>query len=500
MRAALLGLLLLALGCARAAPDSAAPPSAPAPVKSTAATLILTADLRGYLAPCGCSENMRGGIARAAQVLAQARQEGPPLLLIDAGDALFGLPPISPEEVGQEELKARALSQAFLKMGIAAHAVGPLDVKRGEGFERSLGLPDLVPGIPKLLDAGGHPIAVVSGASQAAIASGAKAARAQGAQWVAGLFLGSWKDAQTLAAGKDAGVDLLVSSHAEEELDHEESHLVRAATPLVALQSKGRSLLRVDLSFGQGPFQLLQTQSELEKDAQGLTQRISLFDQQANLPGLPAQTVKAMEAKIASLATRRAALLATRPKVPQGENAYAVRFLPLEATLPQAADVAAIVHRYDQEVGQVNLAWARAHPRACPQPAPGQASYVGTAACAECHPEAFAFYRTTKHAHAYVTLAAVGKQYRVDCVRCHVTGYDQPGGACGVDRVEARKNVGCEACHGPGSIHADDPSSDNVRAKPGREVCVGCHNQENSPHFDFALYLPQILGKGHGGK
>jgi predicted CXXCH cytochrome family protein len=69
-----------------------------------------------------------------------------------------------------------------------------------------------------------------------------------------------------------------------------------------------------------------------------------------------------------------------------------------------------------------------------------------------------------------------------------------------VDRVEARKNVGCEACHGPGSLHADDPSTSNILRAPARQVCVGCHNPENSPHFDFALYLPQILGPGHGRK
>ena len=39
----------------------------------------------------------------------------------------------------------------------------------------------------------------------------------------------------------------------------------------------------------------------------------------------------------------------------------------------------------------------------------------------------------------------------------------------------------------------------NVAAMMSR-YCVGCHNPENSPHFDFALYLPQILGKGHGRK
>lgn len=499
MRRGLLGLLV-ALGCARGVPSPAAPPPAPAGPKSPIATLLVSADLRGYLAPCGCSENMRGGIARAAEVVAQARREGPPLLFLDAGDTLFGLSPIAPEEVGQDELKARALARALQQMKVAAHAVGPLDLARGAGFEASLGLPDLSPGVPKLLDAGGHPIAMVSGASAEVLIAAAKAARASGAEWVLGTFLGPSKEAQRVASRADLGLDLLIAAHPGEELDHEESRLIPAGTPLVELQSKGRSLLRLDLSFGEGPFHRIETEADQQRKAKQLTEQIALFDRQANLPGLPKQTVQVMEAKIAELANRRAQLLALRPKAPAGENTFAVKFVPLEATLPQAPDVAAIVTAYDQQVAQVNLAWARAHPTECPQPAAGQASYVGTAACADCHAEAFDVYRTTRHAHAYASLIDAGKQYRVDCVRCHVTGYGKPGGTCRVDQVEARKDVGCEACHGPGSLHAADPSDDNIRRTPGREVCVTCHNAENSPHFDFALYLPQILGPGHGRK
>jgi hypothetical protein len=36
-----------------------------------------------------------------------------------------------------------------------------------------------------------------------------------------------------------------------------------------------------------------------------------------------------------------------------------------------------------------------------------------------------------------------------------------------------------------------------VIAKPEKSDCVRCHTPENSTHFDFASYLPQILGPGH---
>ena len=58
--------------------------------------------------------------------------------------------------------------------------------------------------------------------------------------------------------------------------------------------------------------------------------------------------------------------------------------------------------------------------------------------------------------------------------------------------------MGCESCHGPGSLHVENPSPDTITGKPGEKVCVTCHNPENSPHFDFATYLPRVLGPGHG--
>jgi hypothetical protein len=103
------------------------------------------------------------------------------------------------------------------------------------------------------------------------------------------------------------------------------------------------------------------------------------------------------------------------------------------------------------------------------------------------------------HARAYATLEAVQKQYRLDCVACHVIGFQQAGGVCRVDQVAGRQNVGCENCHGPGSIHVVDRTRKTVlRPRPGPSLCVGCHTPENSIHFDFATYLPRVLGPGHG--
>ena len=82
-------------------------------------------------------------------------------------------------------------------------------------------------------------------------------------------------------------------------------------------------------------------------------------------------------------------------------------------------------------------------------------------------------------------------------------GYDAPGGFCRLEDAEDHADVGCEACHGPGGGHAQDPG-DPASAGPGftranhADICLGCHTPEHSDQFDFSAYLPKILGPGHG--
>jgi hypothetical protein len=146
----------------------------------------------------------------------------------------------------------------------------------------------------------------------------------------------------------------------------------------------------------------------------------------------------------------------------------------------------------------MNLEWARTQGQDCPAPAKGQAAFVGSAACADCHADTVPVWEASKHHHAWETLEEQGKQFHLNCTGCHVTGWEQPGGVCRLDKVAGREDVGCESCHGPGSLHVEDPSPETITGKPGEKVCVTCHNPENSPHFDFATYLPKVLGPGHG--
>ncbi|MCY1081006.1 multiheme c-type cytochrome [Archangium lansingense] len=507
MRRLVTGLALLAAlsGCSRKEQRSVEP-ATPAPVDSAAkadapgAILLLSADTRGYLGPCGCSENMRGGIARAASQVKEARKGALPVLYVDGGDSLFGEPKLKPEQVPQEERKAKALAEAMKGMGLTVRATGELDDARGAGFRQGLGLPELEPGGVKVLAAGARKVGVVSAADAAGLKQAAAKARAGGAAFVVGLFHGTVQEAQQAVSTPELGVDLVLATHTASEFDGEENKLVRDAVPIVALQSKGRSLLRVDLAYGAKPghFTLQKTAEDSEREASSIERRLALMDKEINLPGISPDRKQLLQQKREELVARRQTLL-TAPVAAAGEgDSFSVRFVPLESTLPSDPAAQAVVNTYDADVGKMNLEWAKAHGQDCPAPEKGQAAFVGNTACAECHAESFPVWEASKHHHAWKTLEDVGKQFHLNCTGCHVTGWEKPGGVCRLDKVAGRENVGCESCHGPGSLHAEDPSADNIVARPGQDMCVTCHNRENSPHFDFATYVPRILGPGHG--
>jgi hypothetical protein len=467
-----------------------------------AATVFVSSDVRGYLGPCGCSENMRGGLPRAAHQLKEARRAARQVLYVDAGDSLFPSATLSAEAVPQESRKARALADGMKLMGLNARAIGEKDDARGAAFRRSLGLPEIAYGSARAFDVESRRVAVVAAQTPSQLITAARRARDQGADFVLALLHATLEQAEKAAEEPALSADLIVASHTEGELAGENSRLLRSRVPVAQVQSKGRSLLRIDLSFApeRGRLELVGTAADVEREVKSLEERMALLDKQINTPGLSDEARAIRREKLAELVRRREELQATPPPSFEGRNAFSIRFVPLEASLPSDPDAAELVAGYDRDVGKLNLAWAAKHGKECPPPRPAEPAFVGNARCRACHPDAFPVWEKSRHALGYETLVQRGKQFHLDCIGCHVTGFGNPGGVCRVDRVAGREDVGCESCHGPGSLHASAPSAKNVSQGNSEQTCTRCHDRENSPHFDFREYLPQILGPGHGAK
>jgi hypothetical protein len=124
-----------------------------------------------------------------------------------------------------------------------------------------------------------------------------------------------------------------------------------------------------------------------------------------------------------------------------------------------------------------------------PEPAPPEGQeYIGVKKCAACHFDQFLKWRPTKHAKSFELLPA---QYQADtkCLKCHTTGFAEATGFKTAADVDL-KGTSCEACHGPGSKHAEVAkpfanqkptpeqeklARDSIWKMLPKNVCVSCH-------------------------
>jgi hypothetical protein len=138
-------------------------------------------------------------------------------------------------------------------------------------------------------------------------------------------------------------------------------------------------------------------------------------------------------------------------------------------------------------------------------------NYVGADKCKICHKGeakgmAWETWEKSAHSKAYQSLVNKkdGSEKDAKCLPCHTTGMGKATGYVLGDTTANNKtlvNVGCEACHGPGSDYKSmnimkdkAKSAEAGLMKPDEKTCKGCHN-EGSPTFkgfDFATSWKKI--------
>lgn len=128
------------------------------------------------------------------------------------------------------------------------------------------------------------------------------------------------------------------------------------------------------------------------------------------------------------------------------------------------------------------------------------ATYVGSAACADCHDEEYANYtKFSKKAHSGQSVQSMAKDLTSselqECYTCHATGYGKPGGFVSFEKTPELANAGCEVCHGPGSMHVEE-GGDTAYIKGKLEIkdCETCHNPDRVASFGFK---PMLFGGAH---
>lgn len=112
-------------------------------------------------------------------------------------------------------------------------------------------------------------------------------------------------------------------------------------------------------------------------------------------------------------------------------------------------------------------------------------AYQGDRACFACHTAEAEAWTLSHHSIAWHTLVEAEATDDASCTPCHVTGAGRPGGWDGSPATERLRDVGCEACHGPGGPHDGHPTEP-------RSTCEGCHDDKHSIAFSYEKGLPLI--------
>ena len=470
-------------------------------------SLVATAELRGTTEPCGCNSDPLGDLARVAPLVRGG-------LWLDGGDLTYPLEAVSPSQKPQADLKAQAIAEIY---ATAEVALGPSDRFGAVAPPRQAcnALQTSALAQPRVRLVQGLRVGVfgVSDPERTSANDPVAAARIalqhlteQRAEVVVALFAMKRSDARRVMK-EVHGIDFGIVG-----LDVEEG--MREAEPvndgwLVSPADQGRRVAQLQVARGGAPegqhIKLAAFEGSAGRALALLRADRRIADLQMQLGVWAADKtadpafVSARRDELTRIRAERAELASARLVPPSGPY-FTYALVDIKRALPRDPDVAKRLRELDHSIGLVNVAAAKGVP--APPPEPGKPTYVGQQQCVRCHKAAADFWSGTHHAQAWKTLVDVDKQYNYDCIGCHVTGWQAPGGS-GLGTVEKQGlvNVQCEVCHGPGSKHVQEDGLDDpptVHA-PADNLCrAQCHTTEHSDTFELDAYLRDILGKGHG--
>ncbi len=486
------------------------------------AVVYFTSELLGQVEPCGCRSRPLGGIARIAALV-----DRPGAAWVDSGDYLLPRESHADEEP-QHRLKARHLARIFRLAGGVGLNLGPAEVSAGSRMLRSLqeeGRLPLVSANVRPVAPGGPSVARSMVRTVGSVRVGISAfatpedlpatgredfvalehgpllleelrvLREAGAE--VSIVLASVRAADIEALLEVVpGIDMLLHGGSTDDAFERPAPPRRVGDTLVVDGgAMGRYVSRIELHL---PAQKGEARSALTLVDPGRTRRLDerIRAYEAELARLSGAGVEdeVLEPRRARLdAARRArAQVTAKTTLPYAQ----IDVIPVDQSLPAHARSQEEVAAYHRRLERLNAERGSLGP--C-RLEPGQAAYTGTEACRECHPEAYTLWSQTRHAQAWRTLVERGKQADLTCVGCHAVGFRQPGGFCRLVDGKALRDVGCEDCHGPGSLHvaAGDPS--HIALGQSERICSEqCHVPEHSDQFQYETYRAAIVGPGHG--
>jgi hypothetical protein len=179
------------------------------------------------------------------------------------------------------------------------------------------------------------------------------------------------------------------------------------------------------------------------------------------------------------------------------EPVWRARDVMVSAVLPEDSRQLDILEAFHRELARHDFA-PTATGLAIPLPTDVSTSHrvAGTHTCRACHPNECAVWDNSGHERAWDSLTNRGYHFDAACQRCHTTGYGWEGGFSSALPNRGVGAVGCESCHGPSAAHVQ---SHLLGATPAvrtplvaSQQCVVCHTAEISPGFDYTADWARI--------
>lgn len=478
-----------------------APPAPPAPMTNTDAAapplfqgwpkpdvaLVLSGQQFGYLQPCGCTRPQYGGLARRYNFMQSLRDRGWPVVAVDLGD-------VAQKSGPQTMLKYVTSMKALQLMGYAGVGIGQ--------HELALDLAEVLAeyalnnDTPRVLSANltnrdqVDPADRVKGWAIAALPGGPRVG-----------IVGVVAPSLAQAAGATNVRFLPVEKALPEALGQ-----VQAEKPdLLAL-------------LFQGP--LDEAKACAAKFPQ--FQLILCHCREDEPPGRPDQVKDTLIVRVGHKGRYVGVIGASRTNQPG--RPFALRYelvrLGEELETPQGQDaknpVHALLEGYAREVRDRKLLAAFPRTTHPVQVQYSAAQYVGSQRCKSCHESEYKVWAESAHAHAYDTLVKATRpglrHFDGECVKCHVVGFEYKTGFTEEKATAHLLNVGCESCHGPGSLHVKNNFDEKLNAllnpwkpqpnedEPARQrrvnladqFCQRCHDIDNDAHWEFKTKWPKI--------
>ena len=167
-------------------------------------------------------------------------------------------------------------------------------------------------------------------------------------------------------------------------------------------------------------------------------------------------------------------------------QSYSGKLIPMDISMPNDPVMVNMIIEYNRLKRQRLSRWVERI-----SPVPAEYIVAPAAKCGTCHPDKLEHWLTTAHAASFTTLENEHKHKSPDCLSCHTTGFGRDDGYLNYNITAGFKRVNCTECHYVAAEHLKKPFLSKIGI-PSEVACLRCHDQKNSPSFEFAAFTERI--------